>query len=191
MQSKLWRATPVVALLIAGAIGVAVAQTAAPAAAPPPEVGAQRDVNLTPPQMQAAVEKFLPQMEQGQTTVRRQLEQARQAKDVVKTLCLNDKLTQIDVATRTAKDRHAALKVAVGQNDLDRSRHEFTVLQVLRDRVRALVSEANQCIGEETPFMGDSNVIVEIDPNIPDTDPSEFPENPLISTPPVLTSPTL
>ena len=62
---------------------------------------------------------------------------------------------------------------------------------MLRDRVRALVSEANQCIGEETDFLGDSRVIVEIDPNIPDTDPTEFPENPLISTPPVLSSPTI
>ena len=191
MHLKLWRTVSVVTLVVGGAIGVAVAQTATPPAAPPPEVAAQRDVNLTPPQMQAAVEKFLPQMEQGQTTVRRQLEQARQAKDVVKTLCLNDKLTQIDVATRTARDRYAALKGAVSRNDLDRSRHEFTVLQVLRDRVRALVSEANQCIGEETGFIGDSTVLVEIDPNIPDTDPSDFPETPIISTPPVLTSPTL
>ena len=191
MHLKLWRTLSVVTLLLGGAIGVAVAQTATPPAAPPPEVAAQRDVNLTPPQMQAAVEKFLPQMEQGQTTVRRQLEQARQAKDVVKTLCLNDKLTQIDVATRTARDRYAALKGAVSRNDLDRSRHEFTVLQVLRDRVRALVSEANQCIGEETGFIGDSAVLVEIDPNIPDTDPSDFPETPIISTPPVLSSPTL
>lgn len=180
------------ALVVIGAMGVAVAQTTGTAAPPPPtpEVGAQRDVNLTPQQMQANVDKFLPQMEQGQNTVRRQLEVSRQARDVVKTLCLNDKLTQIDVAIRTARDRYASLKGAVSRNDTDRTRHEYTVLQVLRDRVRALVSEGNQCIGEETGFVGESRVTVNIDPTIPDTDPSEFPDTPIVSEPPILTSST-
>jgi hypothetical protein len=180
----------VAGLLVLGGLGVAFAQTGGAVTPPPAEVGAQRDVTLTPVQMQTNVEKFLPQMEQGQNTVRRQLERARQQRDVVKTLCLNDKLTQIDVALRTSRDRYTSLRAAVARADGDRSKHEYTVLQVLRDRIRALVSEANQCIGEETGFIGESRVTVDIDPNIPDTDPSEFPESPLISDPPTLSSPT-
>src|SRR5690606_17432902 len=170
--------------------GIAAAQTDTPPLPPVPEVTEQQDVQLTPAQMLTEANKYLPRMEQGQATVRRQLAQAREQRDVVKTLCLNDKLTQIDVAMRTARDRIASLKSAVGRNDADRSRHEFTVIQVLRDRVRSLVSEANQCIGEETGFIGESQVVVDIDPNIPETDPSEFPDDPLISEPPVQTSPT-
>jgi hypothetical protein len=82
----------------------------------------------------------------------------------------------------------AGLESAVSQNDAERSKHQFTVLQVLRERVTTLVSEANQCIGEETGFVGESNVTVEVDPNIPDTDPSEFPTDPIISNPPILSS---
>ncbi len=159
--------------------------------APPPEITTQRDVKLSPAEMQAKADVYLPEMDQGAGNVRRQLQQARTARDVVKVLCLNDKLNQIDVAIRTARDRASSLKGAVEHSDADRARHEFTILQVLRDRVRTLVAEANQCIGEETGFVGESRVTVSIDPNIPDTDPSEFPDNPVISEPPVLSSPTL
>ncbi|MFZ5894168.1 MAG: hypothetical protein ACOY0T_24115 [Myxococcota bacterium] len=175
------------------AAGVAAAQTPAPAAGtqPPVELGTRREVNLTVPEMVAAAKGYLPEMDRAAGVVRRQLAEARERRDVVRVLCLNDKLNQIDLATRTATDRSDALNAAAGQNDLDRTKHEFTVVQVLRDRVRSLVSEANQCIGEETGFVGESRVTVTIDPNIPDSDPSEFPNDPLVNTPPTLSSPTL
>src|SRR5262245_7143833 len=192
LNKKGWAGATVLAVLCA--FGVAGAQPAAPAPnqqPPAAEVGAQREVALTPQQMLDESNRYLPEMDRGATTVRRMLEQAREARDVVKVLCLNDKLNQIDVAIRSAKDRQPALKAAVDRKDDDRAKHEFTVIQVLRDRVRALVAEANQCIGEETGFVGESRVTVEIDPSIPPTDPSEFPEDPITSDPPVLTSPTL
>jgi hypothetical protein len=191
LKKKGWAAAS--AIVILSAIGGAMAQPA-PAAAPatpPADVGARRDVALTPAQMLSEGEKYLPEMDRGAAIVRRQLEQAREARDVVKVLCLNDKLNQIDVAIRSARDRVPALRSASNRNDQDRAKHEFTVIQVLRDRVRALVAEANQCIGEEAGFIGDSRVTVDIDPSIPQTDPSEFPDDPLVSDPPVLSSPTL
>lgn len=174
---------------LVGLLGVAAAQTPTPPA-PTPEVGAQRDVSLTPEQMSTEASGYLTKMDQGAASVRTQLTQAREQRDVVKVLCLNDKLNQIDVAVRSARDRAATLKAAAGRNDQDRARHEFTVVQVLRDRVQALVGEANQCIGEETGFVGDSKVVVTIDPSIPDTDPLLPPDEPFFSTPPVLSSPT-
>lgn len=176
----------VTAVAIVGALGLAAAQQAAPASAPP--IDAQSEANLTPQEMLAKAKGFVPAMDRSATAVRRQLALAREQRDVVKALCLNDKLNQIDLATRTATDRLPGLESAVGQNDAERAKHQFTVLQVLRDRVTTLVSEANQCIGEETGFVGESNVTVEVDPNIPDTDPSEFPTDPVISNPPVLSS---
>jgi hypothetical protein len=177
---------------VVSALGVATAQTAAPTPAPPPpEVGAQRDVALSPAQMSVEANNYMARMEQGAAGVRAQLTQAREQRDVVKVLCLNDKLNQIDVAIRSARDRVAALKGAAARNDVDRARHDFTVTQVLRDRVQALVAEANQCIGEETGFIGDSQVTVNIDPSIPDTDPSEPPDDPLVSDPPVLSEPPI
>ncbi len=44
--------------------------------------------------------------------------------------------------------------------------------------MNTLVSEANQCIGEETGFVEESAVTVEIDDSIPDEDPPSFPPTP-------------
>ncbi|HMA93278.1 MAG TPA: hypothetical protein VKP30_11370, partial [Polyangiaceae bacterium] len=150
----------------------------------------QVDSSLSPAQMRAAANQYLPTMEQSAQTIRRQLEQARETRDVVKVLCLNDKLNQVDVALRSTKDRIQALDGAVERNDSDRSRHEFTVIQVLRDRVRALSQEASQCIGEETGFIDDPKVRVDIDPTIPKQDPTVVPTDTVISVPPSISSPT-
>ena len=161
---------------------------AAPVAAP--QLNSQRDVKLSPQEMKKRADKYMPQMAQGANTVRKQLAEARQSRDVVKVLCLNDKLNQIDTAIRSARDRMPNLKTAAEKNDQDQARHEFTTIEVLKDRVQNLVAEANQCIGEETGFVGESEVVVDIDPTIPD-DPSKFPDDPLISQPPVTGSPVL
>ena len=107
--------------------------------------------------------------------MRRQLETARAQRDVVKTLCLNDKLNQIDVAIRSARERRQALELAANRKDADLANHEFTILTVLRQRADQLTAEANQCIGQEAGFVGDSAVTSTIDPNLPQEDPSEYP----------------
>jgi len=174
-------------------VGIAVAQEAAAPATPAAtrEVSGGADVSLTPPQMLERVRAMVPEMEKLRASVSTQLAEAKKNKDVVKSLCLDDKVKQMKLATDTAKDRVVDLTSAVTQNDPDRSKHEFTVIQVLRERVQTLVAEAQQCIGEETGFVGNSEVVVNIDPAIPDTDPSDFPDDPLVSEPPVLSSPTL
>ncbi|HKY37427.1 MAG TPA: hypothetical protein VJN18_15905 [Polyangiaceae bacterium] len=187
---KPWAIACLTAATLTG-VGLAVAQDGAPPAAPTKEVSGGQDVNLTPQQMLEKVKNMIPEMEKLRATVAEQLADAKKKKDVVKALCLDDKVKQMKLATDTAKDRVVDLTSAVSQNDPDRSKHEFTVIQVLRERVQTLVTEAQQCIGEETGFIGESDVTVEIDPAVPDTDPSEFPDDPLVSEPPVLSSPTL
>lgn len=155
------------------------------------EVKAEREVELPPEQQLAMSRQFLARMDQNTTTVRAQLEQARAARDVVKSLCLNDKLNQIEIAIRSSKDRAATLQSAVDGKDKDRARHEFMILQVLKDRVEQLVKEANQCIGEESGFIGESSVSLEVDKNIPDNNPDQLGDDPvIISEPPVISSPT-
>jgi hypothetical protein len=182
-----------------GVFGVAAARTGsvlsprsslfgAPAAA----IEAPREVDLPPEQQLSLAHSYLSKMDQGTTTVRAALEQARAAKDVVKTLCLNDKLNQIDVATRSGKDRATTLQSAVSSHDRDRARHEFMILQVLKDRVEQLVKEANQCIGEEAGFIGESLVSLTVDPNIPDNNTDQLGNDPeIVSEPPVLASPVM
>ena len=129
-------------------------------------------------------------MEGAAMGIRKQLEQARQQRDVVKTLCLNDKLSQTDVAIRSARDRSTALKSAAQRNDVELANHEFTILTVLRQRTEQLTAEANQCIGEESAFIGDTQTTMLVDPNLPVEDVTAFPPlDPIaVSEPPKCTS---
>jgi hypothetical protein len=173
-------------------VGVAIAQEGnSPPEAPAREVSGGQDVNLTPKEMLDKSRSTIPEMERQRAIVAEQLADAKKKKDVVKSLCLDDKVKQMKLAIDTAKDRVVDLTSAATQNDPDRSKHEFTVIQVLRERVQTLVAEAQQCIGEETGFVGSSDITVDIDPAIPNADPSDFPDDPLVSEPPVLSSPTL
>lgn len=190
-MNKPWAVACFTAAILCG-VGVAVAQVNANSArAEPLEISGGQDVNLSPAQMLEKVKTYVPEMERGRATVAEQLADAKKKKDVVKALCLDDKGKQIKLATDTARDRVIGLGSAVSQNDPDRSRHEFTVIQVLRERVQTLLAEAQQCIGEETGFVGSTEVKVDIDPGLPDSNPSDFPDDPLVSEPPVLSSPTL
>jgi hypothetical protein len=125
---------------------------------------------LSPSERLDRAKGFVDAIERSAQSIQRQLQSARKDRDVVRVLCLNDKLNQVDVALRSAQDRVSALSAAAARQDGDRSRHEFTVLEVLNERVRSLVNESNQCVGEETGFIGEAEVSVSIDPNLPDND---------------------
>ena len=176
-----------ISALLSAVYGVADAQTSKPNA--DTSAGMQRQVNLSPQEQLAQADAFVARMGVTGGSVRRMLEAARAQRDVVKTLCLNDKLNQIDVATRSAQDRRGALEQASVRKDSDLAGHEFTILTVLRQRVEQLGAEANQCIGEEAGFIGETKITTTVDPNLPTEDPSAYPENPIISVPPVTASP--
>ncbi len=185
----------VLAYLVSAEAGAG-AQTAPAAAAPPGDatgqVGFQRKTSLTPDEQLAESAKHLGRMEQAAAGVRKMLEEARKQRDVVKTLCLNDKLSQVDVAIRSGRDRRTQLTAAVARKDAELANHEFTILTVLRQRSEQLVAEANQCIGEEAAFVGDTRTKVTIDPSIP-PDETPYPSNDpsLVLSPPPCTSCTL
>jgi hypothetical protein len=156
------------------------------------QVGFQRKTSLTPQEQLVESHKHLSRMEGAAGGVRKMLEEARRQRDVVKTLCLNDKLSQIDVAVRSARDRRGQLQAAVNRNDAELSNHEFTILTVLRQRSEQLVAEANQCIGEESAFVGDTRTTVQIDPQIaPEETPYPSTDPTLVIGPPQCTSCTL
>jgi hypothetical protein len=179
-------AVTALAFLLGHGIAAAQAQTGAPV--PDAAAGVTRQVNLSPAEQLTQADAALTQMDASRTVVRRQLETARAQRDVVKVLCLNDKLNQLDVALRSARERRTALESAAQRNDADLSNHEFTILTVLRTRSDQLSAEANQCIGKEAGFIGESAVTSTIDPNLPTQDPSEYPINNVITEVPACAS---
>lgn len=184
------------------AVGILAYVASAGAQTPPPaapaatgstgadaQVGFQRKTQLTPQEQVVESQKHVQRMEAAGTGVRKMLEEARKQRDVVKTLCLNDKLSQIDVAIRSARERRQELQSAVGRRDIELSNHQFTILTVLRQRVEQLVAEANQCIGQESAFIGDTKTTMQVDPGIaPDETPYPDTNPTLLVGPPQCTS---
>jgi len=172
------------ALSLLVAHGVASAQADGAQGAPPQtNAGLDKQVTLSPAEQLTQAETYLTRMENARGVVRRLLEEARSQRDVVKTLCLNDKLNQIDVGLRSARERKGALELAAKRNDVDLASHEFTILGVLRQRVEQLTAEANQCIGKDADILGESSIIATVDPAIPD-DPAFYPPSIIIIEPP-------
>ena len=175
---------------VLGAAGSATAQSAGGAGADA-QVGFEHKQNLSVQDQVSQAEQMIAHMDQSSGTVRRQLEAARAARDVVKTLCLNDKLSQIDVAARSARDRQASLQAAAQRNDAELTGHEFAIVTEHRRRSDQITAEANQCIGEEVAFVGQTQISVVIDPNIPtggdmtDFPPSDVTPVPVTPPPPV------
>jgi hypothetical protein len=157
---------------------------------PSPSLGFERRPQLSPQDEMNQADAIISRMTQAAATVRRQLDTARQARDVVKSLCLSDKLSQIDVATRSARDRQTALQAAAQRNDVELSNHEFTMLTVLRQRSEQLTAEANQCIGEDLAFVGQTEVVTQY-PQLPGDDTTQYPSTdpPFVYVPPISVSP--
>ncbi len=174
------------ALSLLGA-GVAVAQGGPQPAAPPVQAGLERQVSLSPQEQSAQADLHLARMESARDNVRRALMSAREERDVVKTLCLNDKLSQLNVAVTSAQERRDALTAAVKQGDADLASHEFSILSVLRQRTDQLATEANQCIGEEIGMIGQSAVTTTVD-DLPEDDSSDYPIFDVLTDPPSCTS---
>jgi hypothetical protein len=174
MRSRARIVTLVASLCIgvSALVGVARAQQATPAPAPAPEGTAalQRPVDLDPAEMAKQADTAIARIDLGGRNVRKQLETARSARDVVKTLCLSDRLTQLDVTLRSARERKGALDAAVQRSDKDLAGHEFTIIGVYRQRSERLVGEANQCVGSEVGIIGDTRVSMNVDPNIPENE---------------------
>jgi len=176
-------------LALALTVGTAVAQPGTPGT--DATVGFQRKAQLSPQEQLEDANTKLSKMEGIATSVRHMLEQARQARDVVKTLCLNDKLNQIDVAIRSARERKDALRAAANRNDGELSTHEWTIMGVLEQRAMQLGAEANQCIGEEAVLIGQSKTEMTIDNTLPPpgTETQYPPTDPsMISLPPACVS---
>lgn len=183
---------PVLALVV----GTGIAAAAAPQSPPPqgtanPDAtaGLARQVTLSPAEMRAQADAFVARMDGARGIVRRMLETARAQRDVVKTLCLTDKLNQLDVAIRSSRERKQSLDAAVVRSDADLSAHEFTILSVLRHRTDQLTAEANQCIGTTESYIGEkAEVTVQIESNMPQEDPSQYPVTSVIVQPPTCAS---
>ena len=142
-------------------------------------------VKLGPTEMTQQAADYVVKMNAIVKHVSKLQEDARKKKDVIKLNCVTDKWTQLQGHVAVANQTHAALTAAVSRADDGARQHEFTRMTIIFQKVTVLGTEAENCIGEDASYVGDTKVDIDIDPNIPQEDPTE-PQLPLpdVSRPP-------
>ena len=141
--------------------------------------------SLTPEQTLSQSQKYMSKMRETQTNIQKLQDQARSKKHIIKLNCVSDKLVQVKGHLAVADQSFTALNTAAARGDDAGRKHEYTRMTILFEKVTVLGTEAENCIGEDASYIGSTKVDVDIDPNIPDDDPTQ-PQLPLpdVSRPP-------
>ena len=160
------------------------AQGPTPAPIAPPSAGGApgtADVSvkqrpmLTPEEMVNQSKEYAKGMNEVLKRIQGLQDQAKRDKDIIRLNCVTDKVVQVRVNISIAEQSMSALQEAVTRNDEGERTHEFTRLTIVNQKVQVLGAEAENCIGEDLSFVGATRVEVEIDPNIPQYDPTQPP----------------
>lgn len=116
------------------------------------------------------------------------LEKAReQEKDVMKMNCINDKQAAIKGFLKVAEQSYVKLKDASSANDAEEADHHYTLISVSKQKIDSLAEESRMCAGEVQRYAEGTQVEVDVDDDVAETD-GYVPPNPgRITTLPELT----
>lgn len=188
------RSVLLLALTLAAAPGAAQNAAPAPAAKPAAEsnvrpAGATRA--LSGDEQYAQAGSYLAEMRTIDGEIVRLAKQARAENDLLKLNCINDKLMQVRGHRSLAKQARAELRAASLRRDIAERNHQFSKLTIIYQRVTVLGQEAQACVGEEAAYVGQTQVDLEVDPDVADAgDPTTDGKTALPTDRPPLASPT-
>ena len=161
--------------------GSVFAQGPAPESPMAPAPGGSADLSvkqrptLTPAEMVNQSKEYFKGMADVIKRIGTLQDQAKREKDIIRLNCVTDKLVQARVNVNIAEQSMATMQESAARNDEGAETHEFTRITIVNQKVTVLGAEAENCIGEDLSFVGATRVDVEVDPNIPQYDPTQPP----------------
>ena len=159
-------------VLMSGMLVLAIGGLAHTAEGDPPPLEFSKTAMLSGAEQLAQAGVFLEKMKEALTRVNTLAEEARKDKDVIRLNCVNEKLIGIRGMLSIAEASHTALKDAVARDDADERTHEFTKVQIAHTKAMELRAEAESCAGEVTIYFGDTVLETDVDPEVPEEDPT-------------------
>ena len=173
-KTKLLLATMTV--FIGGSV-FAQAPDATPAPGTPPagavDLSVKQRTTLTPAEMVNQSKEYFKGMGDVVKRIQTLQDQAKREKDIIRLNCVTDKLVLARVNVNIAEQSMASMQESIARNDEGEETHQFTRLTIVNQKVTVLGAEAENCIGEDLSFVGATRVDVEVDPNIPQYDPTQ------------------
>jgi hypothetical protein len=132
------------------------------------DAGAVQQQTTQPPDFTADIEGMY-------ARVRNMSAAAQQRKDITRLNCLNDKKQRIEALSKLYREAYANAARARAASDSAAEQHERDRMAILYQKIIALMTEADGCVGDEASYVGNTTVGLEIDPNVPNDDPTEPP----------------
>jgi hypothetical protein len=180
VKAKLFLSTTFIASTV---FAQAPAPSSAPVAAPaavaapgaPVDISVKQRPTLTPDEMVSQSREYLKTISDVLRRIQTLQDQSKRDKDIIRLNCVTDKLVQTRVNASIAEQSMAGLQEAMTRADEGQRTHEFTRLTIVNQKVLVLGAEAENCIGEDLSFVGSTRIDVDIDPNIPQFDPTQAP----------------
>ena len=181
-----WLAAASVLVFVAGTVS---AQGGGSGGRANAEVKFRKSSQLSPQEQLTQTGVYQGRMQNILTKVSKLAERARKEKDIIKLNCVNDKLIQIKGNMRVGDQAKSALQGAANRGNTSECNHQFSKLTIIFQKVTVLGQEAEACIGDELAYVGKTKVEVQIDPDIPQDDPTQTGEPPLPNIRPPVASP--
>ena len=166
-------------VFIGGSVFAQAPAPSSPALPPPTPSGSAADLavkqrpTLTPAEMVNQAQEYFKGMADVVKRIGTLQEQAKREKDIIRLNCVTDKLVQARVNVNIAEQSMATMQESIARRDEGAETHEFTRITIVNQKVTVLGAEAENCIGEDLSFVGATRVDVEVDPNIPQYDPTQ------------------
>lgn len=147
----------------------------APAASPTPGTSS---TPANPEVSELNVPDYVVGIQKTYSSVSSLADSARTKKDAIKLNCVNDRKIQIEAYSRLFKQANDAYQLAKSQGNREEARHQLARMTIIYQKITVLGTEAENCVGNEASYTGATAIEIDIDPSIPDEDPT-LPQLPL------------
>lgn len=106
------------------------------------------------------------------------VETARRDNNAERLQCLNTRLSAIRALVQVSEAAEVAMREAIVAGRIERADHEFRKIAVARTKTRQLQAEADRCVDDSGPVVGETVVAVDGDDVGADEDMSAVPYDP-------------
>ncbi|MFH2009962.1 MAG: hypothetical protein ABI333_25425 [bacterium] len=126
-----------------------------------------------PEEQLGAVRSDLAAMDNGQKRVEQMYKKAKRQKDIIRTSCVHEKLVRIKNYIALAREQFSRYLMERASGESTTSVPLRQKISMFKERVDEMVAEAEQCAGEAIRVTDKPQVTEEIDPKIPQKDPTQ------------------
>lgn len=120
-----------------------------------------------------AVRADLASMEKGRGDTEKMYEDSKKQKDIIRTSCVHEKLVRMKNIIALAREQFSRYLMEKASGSSGASIPLRQKISMFKERAEEMVQEARQCAGEAIRVTDKPEITETIDPNIPQTDPTE------------------